>query len=47
MVGTVRGLKDIQRELLSWGRHVEVIAPPELRRSMAEEARAMAAVYGC
>jgi predicted DNA-binding transcriptional regulator YafY len=45
MTGIVRGLKDIQRELLSWGRHVEVIEPLELRNSIAEEARAMAAVY--
>jgi len=45
MTASVRGLTDIKRELLSWGRHVEVIEPPELRQMMAEEARAMAAVY--
>jgi predicted DNA-binding transcriptional regulator YafY len=46
MTATVRGLADIRRELLSWGRHAKVIDPPELRQAMAEEARAMAAVYG-
>lgn len=45
MAATVRGLKDISRELLSWGRHAEVIEPPELRSQMAAEARAMVELY--
>ncbi len=45
MTATVRGLIDIKRELLAWGSHTEVIKPIELRTMMAEEARAMAAVY--
>lgn len=43
--GTVRGLKDIQRELLSWGSHVEVLEPAELRQLFANEARALTAIY--
>lgn len=42
---TVRGLADIKRELLSWGRFAVVIAPLELRREMQEEAIALAALY--
>jgi predicted DNA-binding transcriptional regulator YafY len=45
MTATVRGLTDIKRELLAWGRHAKVIEPPELRHLMAEEARAMVVVY--
>lgn len=43
--GTVRGLDDIRKELLTWGRHVEALEPPELRESLLKEARALVALY--
>ena len=43
--GTVRGLKDIQRELLSWGMRARVIAPDELKAGLRKEARAMLEMY--
>lgn len=45
MRGTVRGVEGIVRELLGWQRYVEVLGGPELRTRMAEEVRAMAALY--
>ncbi|NLB60099.1 MAG: WYL domain-containing protein, partial [Lentisphaerae bacterium] len=36
------GLQEVQHWVLSWGRYVKVIAPAELKRSVAAEIRAMA-----
>ena len=41
MRATVAGLEEIAKELLSWGRHAVVVSPPELRKKMADEARAI------
>src|SRR4051794_29950597 len=38
-------LEEIQRWVLSWGRHVRVLAPAELVRRVHEEAQAIAASY--
>ena len=38
-------LEEIQRWILSWGRHVRVLAPAELVRRVHEEARAIAGAY--
>ena len=35
-------LEEVERWILSWGRHVEVLAPKELRRSIAATAREIA-----
>ncbi|MBD3402085.1 WYL domain-containing protein [candidate division GN15 bacterium] len=43
---TVRGIEEIQRWLLGFGAEVEVLAPPELRRSMIETARDLTRLYG-
>jgi predicted DNA-binding transcriptional regulator YafY len=43
--GQVRGLHGIVRELLTWRRHAVILGGPELRSRMAEEVRAMAALY--
>jgi len=43
--GSVRGLDDIRKELLAWGRHVRVLSPVSLIEAMREEARAIAALY--
>jgi predicted DNA-binding transcriptional regulator YafY len=43
--GTVRGLDDMRKELLTWGRHARVLEPTELRDSLLAEARAIAALY--
>lgn len=45
MEGTVRGIDDIRKELLAWGRHVCVLAPLSLADAMREEACAIAALY--
>jgi predicted DNA-binding transcriptional regulator YafY len=45
MRGVVRGVEGIVRELLAWMRHAEVLGGPALRTRMAEEVRAMAALY--
>jgi predicted DNA-binding transcriptional regulator YafY len=45
MRGAVRGVEGIARELLTWQRHAEALGGPELRERMAEEARALAALY--
>ncbi len=45
LCGMVRGLKDIQRELLSWGRRARVLEPQALRDSLLEEARAVLDLY--
>lgn len=41
----VSHLLDVQRWVLSWGRHAEAIAPDELRRNVAEEIQASACHY--
>lgn len=43
---TVRGLDDIRKELLTWGRHARVLEPDALREAMLAEARAIAGLYG-
>lgn len=43
--GTVLGLDGIVPEILRWRRHAEVLGGPELRERMAEEVRALAAMY--
>ncbi|VAW38114.1 hypothetical protein MNBD_DELTA03-209, partial [hydrothermal vent metagenome] len=41
----VADLTEIRLKTLQYGREVEVISPPELRRQVAAEARAMAEMY--
>jgi predicted DNA-binding transcriptional regulator YafY len=36
-----KGLFEVQRWVLSWGRHVRVLAPTELRENVQEEIRLM------
>jgi len=43
--GTVSGLEEIKSELLSWGAHVEVLEPPELREQMRLAAQGMLERY--
>jgi predicted DNA-binding transcriptional regulator YafY len=43
--GTVSGLEEIKKELLTWGAAVEVLEPTELREQMRAESQAMAALY--
>jgi len=43
---TVTSLEGVLRWVLQSGSHVEVLAPEELRERVAEEGRAMAALYG-
>ena len=43
--GTVRGLDDIRKELLAWGRHARVLEPASLATALHEEACAIAALY--
>jgi predicted DNA-binding transcriptional regulator YafY len=43
--GTVRGIDDIRKELLAWGRHARVLAPHSLADAMRKEACAIAALY--
>lgn len=45
LTGAVQGLDGLLVELLRWRRHAEVLGGPELRARMAEEIRAMAALY--
>ena len=40
------GLNEIARWIMSYGRHAQVLAPPELRAIVAENVRAMSAIYG-
>jgi predicted DNA-binding transcriptional regulator YafY len=42
---TLNNLVDVQRRLLAHGRHVEVLAPPELRASLAAEIACLARTY--
>ena len=39
------GLEEIERWILSWGRHVRVLAPPELAGRVRKEAEAITAIY--
>jgi proteasome accessory factor B len=39
----LRALPEVERWVLSWGAHVEVLTPVELRRRVAEVARAILA----
>ena len=39
------GLEEIERWVLSWGTHVRVLAPTELTRRIAEQARMIAGMY--
>ena len=39
------GLEEIERWVLSWGTHVRVLAPTELTRKIAEQARMIAGMY--
>lgn len=43
--GTVRGMDDIRKELLTWGRHACALEPEALRESLLTEARAIAELY--
>lgn len=43
----VRQEREIVAWLLGWGRHVQVLAPDSLRRTVAEEARAMLHLHDC
>ena len=43
--GTVRGLNDIRKELLSWGRHVQVLEPKPLCEALLAEAHALVSLY--
>jgi predicted DNA-binding transcriptional regulator YafY len=45
LCGTVRGLDDIRKELLTWGGHVTVLEPVALCESLLAAARAIAALY--
>lgn len=45
LTGVVQGVDGLLVELLRWRRHVLVLGGPELRARMAEEVRAMAALY--
>ncbi|MBC7104865.1 MAG: WYL domain-containing protein [Firmicutes bacterium] len=40
------GLAEVRRWVMGYGSHAEVLAPEELRREVAAEARAMARLYG-
>lgn len=39
------GLEEIERWILSWGSHVRVLAPPQLRKRIGEQATAIAEMY--
>jgi len=43
--GTVRGLHDIRKEILAWGRHAFALSPPELRDELLADARALVTLY--
>lgn len=45
LTGAVRGVEGIVPEILRWRRHAEVRGGPELRARMAEEVRALSALY--
>ncbi len=41
----VGGIREIKSWILGWGADVEVVAPTELRRQIAEESRRIAQQY--
>jgi predicted DNA-binding transcriptional regulator YafY len=43
---TLGSLPEVERWILSWGSHVEVLGPAELKRSVAGQVRGMARTYG-
>ncbi|MEW6399712.1 MAG: WYL domain-containing protein, partial [Bacillota bacterium] len=43
----VGGLGEVKRWVLQYGAGAEVLAPPELRRMVADEATRLAARYAC
>lgn len=43
--GTVRGLDDIRKEILTWGRHARVLSPQPLRDQLLTHARALVTFY--
>ena len=43
--GEVSGLHDLKKELLRWGAMAEALEPPELRKMLEREAKAMTALY--
>jgi proteasome accessory factor B len=43
---TLGNLEEIERWILSWGRHAQVLAPPELKDRIAKTVSAMAGIYG-
>lgn len=42
---TLGNLEEIERWILSWGSHAEVLSPPELKQRIAKTVTAMAATY--
>ena len=40
------GLEEIERWILSWGKHARVLAPKELATRLLDEASAIAKLYG-
>jgi len=43
---TLGNLEDIERWILSWGSHAQVLAPPDLKQRMAKTASDLADAYG-
>ena len=43
--GMARGLDDIRKELMTWGRHARVLEPDALRDAILAEARAVTQAY--
>jgi predicted DNA-binding transcriptional regulator YafY len=42
---TLGNLEEVERWILSWGSHAEVLGPPELKTRIAKTASALAATY--
>jgi predicted DNA-binding transcriptional regulator YafY len=42
---TLGNLEDIERWVLSWGSHAQVLAPPELKERMAKTVAALSETY--
>ena len=45
LCGMVRGINDMRKELLTWGRHAQVQEPAELRDALLSEAHALVSLY--
>ena len=43
---TLGNLEEVERWILSWGRHAQVLAPPELKERIANTVSALANSYG-